>query len=364
MRLLLAAAILACSPVASTALTSSLGNLTVQSVVSGLDEPWGFGFLPEGGVLITERAGSIVHVTPGGTAHRVSGGPDVFDNGQGGLLDILVPRDFAETRSIYLTYAIAQGRGAGTALGVGTLSADGKALTGFRTLFESKRGSTGGRHFGSRVVEGGDGALYLTIGDRGDDDSAQDLSNQNGSVVRIMRDGQVPGDNPFVGTATAQPEIWSFGHRNPQGAAVDRAGQVWVVEHGARGGDEVNRIQRGANYGWPIISYGTHYSGFKIGEGTQKPGMEQPAHYWDPSIAPSGMVFYSGAMFPEWQGDLFIGSLKFGLISRLDVEGRSVREAERLQSDETGRVRDIRQAPDGSIWYLSVTDGALYRISR
>ena len=228
-------------------------------------------------------------------------------------------------------------------------------------LFEIEPGSSGGRHFGSRVVEGGDGKLYMTIGDRGDRDSAQDLSVENGSVVRLNRDGSVPQDNPFVGTEGAQPEIWSYGHRNPQGAAVDARGQVWTVEHGARGGDEVNRIQKGVNFGWPVISYGTHYSGFKIGEGTAKEGMEQPVYYWDPSMAPSGMMIYSGKLWPEWAGDMFIGSLKFNYISRLD--GAPFAEVEQIAGDETLRVRDIEEAPDGAIWFISVGQGAIYRMT-
>jgi glucose/arabinose dehydrogenase len=222
-------------------------------------------------------------------------------------------------------------------------------------------GSTGGRHFGSRLIEGRDGFLYATLGDRGDRPSAQDLGRQNGSVIRIARDGSVPLDNPFVDTPGAQPEIWSYGHRNPQGAALDGSGNLWVVEHGARGGDEVNRVEKGANYGWPVISYGRHYSGLKIGEGTAKEGMEQPAHYWDPSIAPSGMMIYQGDMFPDWRGDIFVGSLKFEMISRL--EGNPLREVERIESAETARVRDITEAPDGSIWFLSVGQGAAYRIT-
>ena len=221
-------------------------------------------------------------------------------------------------------------------------------------------GSRGGRHFGSRLVEAGDGTLFLTIGDRGDRPSAQDLDVENGSVLRITKDGQIPAGNPFVGQAGAQPEIWSYGHRNPQGAASDLEGNLWVVEHGARGGDEVNRVRKGANYGWPVISYGRHYSGLKIGEGTQKEGMEQPEYYWDPSIAPSGMMIYSGALWPEWRGSIFVGSLKFDRISRLS--GDPLVE-EVLETEETVRVRDVREGPDGAIWFLSVGEGALFRVS-
>jgi glucose/arabinose dehydrogenase len=342
------------------ALDSSAGKLTVTRMVAGLTEPWALGFLPGGGVLITERGGRLLHVE--GTRTRVvSGVPEVAARGQGGLLDVLVPRDFATRREIFLTFSKPQPGGAGTAVARARLTQDGARLEDVRVIFELAPGSSGGRHFGSRLVEADDGTLFVTIGDRGDDATAQDLSNQNGTVIRLARDGSVPEDNPFVTTSGARPEIWSYGHRNPQGAALDREGRLWVVEHGARGGDEVNLVTRGANYGWPVISYGRHYSGARIGEGTRKAGMEQPAHYWDPSIAPSGMMVYSGALWPEWRGDVFAGSLKFGLISRL--EGSPLTEAERLKSPETARVRDIREAPDGSIWFLSAGHGAAYRIT-
>jgi glucose/arabinose dehydrogenase len=237
-------------------------------------------------------------------------------------------------------------------------------LENWRDLFEMAPDSSGGRHFGSRVVEARDGTLFLTIGDRGDRPSAQDRGTHAGSIIRVARDGSVPQDNPFVGQAGILPEIWSFGHRNPQGAGLDAAGQLWTAEHGARGGDEVNRIRKGANYGWPVISYGRHYSGAKIGEGTSKPGLEQPAHYWDPSIAPSGLLIYQGNMFPEWRGDMFVGSLKDDYIARLEISGETAREVGQIRNSATERVRDIIEAPDGSIWFISVGNGAVYRLSR
>lgn len=342
------------------AIESTAGKLHVELMADGLDTPWAFGFLPDASVLITERDGRLLRLA-GGEWHEVSGVPSVYARGQGGLLDVLVPRDFAQSRQLYFSFSKRQRGGGGTAVAAASLSQDAKRLTGWRVVWEMEPGSSGGRHFGSRIVEGRDGYLYVTTGDRGDRPSAQDLSRENGSVIRIARNGAVPQDNPFVGQPGSQPEIWSYGHRNPQGAALDQSGQLWVVEHGAQGGDEVNRIKRGANYGWPIISYGRHYSGQKIGEGTAKAGMEQPTHFWDPSIAPSGMMIYSGALWPEWRGDIFVGSLKFDLVSRLS--GSPLREVERLQSDETLRVRDIREAPDGAIWLLSVGQGALYRLS-
>lgn len=360
-RILTTLAFILAVPLSAVALESRSGALKVDRVVSGLDAPWAMGFLPGGGFLVTERDGDLHHFRADGSHARVSGLPEIAVGGQGGLLDILIPRDFAQTREVLFTYAKPQRRGKGTALASGTLSADGTRLEGTRLLFEIAPGSSGGRHFGSRIVEAPDGTLFMTVGDRGDRPSAQDLSVHNGSVLRLNRDGSVPADNPFVGQDGIQPEIWSYGHRNPQGAALDASGQLWVNEHGARGGDEVNRVKRGANYGWPVISYGRHYSGLPIGEGRSKEGMEQPVHYWDPSIAPSGMMIYTGDMFPDWKGDLFVGSLKFGLISRLSPNGE---ELEQIQGPETDRVRDIRQAPDGSIWMMSVGNGAIYRLSR
>lgn len=343
------------------ALDSSLGALKVDAMVTGLDQPWAVAFLPGGSLLITERDGRLIHVS-GNQITEVLGVPDVADSGQGGLLDVLVPRDFAQTREIFLSFAKPQGRGSGTALARGTLSDDGERLLDVRTIFEMERGTRGDRHFGSRIVEGRDGHLYLSIGDRGDRPSAQDLSTEAGSIVRVARDGSIPSDNPFIGRSGIQPEIWSYGHRNPQGMTLAPDGALLTAEHGARGGDEVNLVRKGLNFGWPVISYGRHYTGGRIGEGTERSGMEQPEHYWDPSIAPSGMMVYSGRLWPQWRGDIFVGSLKFDMISRLE-RGNSVTEAERLASDETLRVRDVREGPNGAIWFLSIGNGTLYRVT-
>ena len=346
---------------AAARLESSAGPIRVEAMLTGLDVPWAISFLPGGGYLVTERSGRLLHVKDG-DAQSVSGLPTIAPVGQGGLLDVMVPRDFASSRAVFVTYSRAQeGGGAGTALAVGRLSADGGALEDVRTIFEAAPGSRGGRHFGSRVIEAPDGRLFVTLGERGDRPSAQDRGNHNGTIVRLNRDGTVPADNPFLGQDGVQPEIWSYGHRNPQGAALDLEGDLWAVEHGARGGDEVNRIRKGANYGWPVISYGRHYSGAKIGEGTSKPGMEQPAFYWDPSIAPSDMMIYSGALWPEWRGDVFVGSLKFDMISRL--EGDPLREAERINGEVTLRLRDVAEGPDGAIWIVSEGRGAVYRLT-
>lgn len=352
------AAALAAAPPAVA--LSARAPVRAERVLSGLDEPWGLAFLPGGGFLVTERDGRLTAVRDG-EARRLSGVPEVAADGQGGLLDVMVPRDFARSRELFLSFSIPQGgRGAGTALAAARWAEGADRLTDLRVIFESAPGASGGRHFGSRIVEAPDGRLFLTVGDRGDDMSAQDLSNHNGTVVRIARDGSVPPDNPFVGVAGARPEIWSYGHRNPQGAALDAEGQLWTVEHGARGGDEINRIRRGANYGWPVISYGRHYSGGRIGEGTAKAGMEQPEFFWDPSIAPSGMIIHSGRMFSDWRGHVLVGSLNSDHIAR--VGGSPIRELDRIEGPETARVRDIREAADGSVWFLSVGQGAVYRL--
>ncbi|QYX55390.1 PQQ-dependent sugar dehydrogenase [Roseovarius sp. SCSIO 43702] len=343
------------------ALETSQGDLAVSVMADDLRVPWAFDFLPGGDVLVTERAGRLWRLEPTGTRHEVSGVGKVAAQGQGGLLDVLVPRDFGATREVIFTFATPQEAGAGTAVAVARLSEDATALRDWRVIWEMEPGSTGGRHFGSRVVEAPDGTLFVTVGERGDRPSAQDLSRENGSVIRITRQGAHAEGNPFLDREGAQPEIWSYGHRNPQGAALDAEGQLWVSEHGAKGGDEVNRVKKGANYGWPVISYGTHYSGAPFPEGSSKEGMEQPAFYWDPSIAPSGHMIYSGRMWPDWEGHHFIGSLKFGHIAVLAGDPLELRET--IEGPQTGRVRAIEEAPDGAIWYLSEADGALYRLS-
>ena len=346
-------------PQGAVALDTDAGPMRAEAVVEGLNTPWAFGFLPDGTILITEREGQVLARAPDGTLAELTGLPPVAAVGQGGLLDLLVPRDFVDSRQIFLTYAKPQGRGEGTAVLRARLEPGQNRLADVTTIFEIASGSRGGRHFGSRLAEAPDGSLFVTVGDRGDDDSAQDLSRHNGSVLRLTREGAPHPDNPFLGRSDALPEIWSFGHRNPQGAVVDSEGQLWVNEHGARGGDEVNRVARGANYGWPVIAYGRQYSGLKIGEGTAKPGMEQPVMYWDPSIAPSGMAIYDGPV-ADWRGDAFVGSLKFDYIARL--EGTPLREVERIEGPETARVRDVRSGPDGALWFLSEGNGALYRV--
>ncbi|TCL09433.1 glucose/arabinose dehydrogenase [Shimia isoporae] len=340
---------------------SNAANLRIEPVVEKLKTPWSFGFLPDGGLLITERGGKLLHVSANGRRNTVSGLPRIQSDGQGGLLDVLIPRDFSSKREIFLTFVQKQSGGTGTAVARGKLSADGSRLADVKTIFQMSQGSKGSRHYGSRLAEAKDGTLFFTIGDRGDRPSAQNLAVHNGAVLRITRNGKPAKSNPFVNQSDAQPEIWSYGHRNPQGLAFDLNGQLWSVEHGAKGGDELNKIGKGNNYGWPVIAFGRHYSGQKIGEGTSKAGMKQPVVYWDPSIAPSGLAIYSGKLWPEWKGAFFVGSLKFDYISILS--GNRLRETGKIGTPETRRVRDVREGPLGGIWFLSEDRGTLYRIT-
>ncbi len=347
---------------AADRLQTSAGEVLVEERVSGLWQPWAIAFLPDDELLITLRGGDLIHVDGDGTKNSVAGVPEVVAEGQGGLLDLVLARDFAETRELFLSYAMPMQRGAGTALAVARLSTDASRLEDVRVIFQMSEGSGREIHFGSRIAELPDGTILMAIGDRGARGQAQNLDRHNGKVIRVARDGSIPADNPFA-NGGGLPEIWSYGHRNPQGAALDTEGNLWTAEHGARGGDEVNQPKAGRNYGWPIISYGRHYTGLPIGEGVRKEGMEQPAHYWDPSIAPSGLMIYSGRLFPEWAGDVFVGSLKFDMISRLERSGERAEEVERLFQDRFLRIRDVREAPDGSIWFLSVGDNAAYRVT-
>ncbi|MCG7492259.1 PQQ-dependent sugar dehydrogenase [Thalassobius sp. Cn5-15] len=351
----------------------------IDQIAEGFDVPWSLAFLPDGAMLVTERDGRLLRISPEGDVTAISGLPAVAAIGQGGLLDVVVAPDYAQSNLIYLSYSRHMAGGAGVAISRATLRPKATKLQGLQQIFSDFRGSDTGRHFGGRLVLQGRDYLFLTIGDMGVRDVAQDVGSLWGKVLRLTQEGRVPDGNPFNMRRKGRQEIWSLGHRNPQGAALDDSGQLWTSEHGARGGDEVNRIEAGANYGWPVISYGRHYSGRKIGEGTAKRGMQQPQYYWDPSIAPSGLAINRGEMFPEWRGDLFVGSLKLDHIARLSGRGRGqvggvfggafgsadagFSEA-RIQTPETNRVRDVRVGPDGALWFLSEGNGALYRLSR
>ncbi|PKP74645.1 MAG: hypothetical protein CVT84_07265 [Alphaproteobacteria bacterium HGW-Alphaproteobacteria-6] len=354
--------VLPAGPAATGEVATSAGRLAIGPIADGLDEPWSLAFLPGGGFLVSERGGRLWRFGADGARVAVAGVPAVFARGQGGLFDILVPRDHAATGAILLSFAQPQGgQGAGTAIAAARL--EGDRLADLRLIWQMPPGSSGGRHFGGRLAEAGDGTIFLTIGERGAFDPAQDLDALHGKIIRLTRDGAAAPGNPFPDRAGGV--IWSYGHRNPQGLAFDRQGRLWASEHGARGGDEVNRIEKGANYGWPEVAFGRHYSGLPIGTGSSAPGVTGPAHHWDPSIAPSGHMIYSGRLWPEWAGDHFVGSLKFDHIARLDPGTPAPRgwSEEVIRTRETGRVRDIREAPDGTIWFLSVDRGAVFRIS-
>jgi glucose/arabinose dehydrogenase len=333
-----------------------------------LVHPWGLAFLPDGRLLVTERPGRIRIVAKDGRlSPPIRGVPAVVAAGQGGLLDIALDPDFGRTRLIYISYAEPRSGGTnGTAATRAKLVLDdvGGSLEEAKVIFRQEPASTGALHFGSRLAFARDGSLFVTMGERFHSrDRAQDLSTHFGKVVRIRPDGLVPSDNPFVNKAGARPEIWSYGHRNVQSAAIHPdTGKLWTVEHGARGGDEVNIPAAGKNYGWPVITYGRDYSGLKIGEGTSKPGMQQPIYYWDPSIAPCGMAFYTGKLMPEWKGNLFVGALAGRALHRLVLDGETVVGEEKLLRDLGERIRDVRDGPDGALWVL--TDSPQGRILR
>jgi aldose sugar dehydrogenase len=346
-------------------------ELRADVVADGLENPWGLAFLPDGSALVTERPGRMRLISPEGElSDPIDGVPDVWAKGQGGLLDVALAPDFASSGTIFFTFSDPGNGGAGTAIARARLMRDGGSaqLENVEVLFSMDRKTSRGQHFGSRIVMHPDGTIFFSTGDRGQGRRAQDLADSAGAVLRINADGSIPADNPYAqGQNGALPQIWSKGHRNPQGMAYDPVTEsLWTVEHGAKGGDELNNPQAGKNYGWPVISYGVDYSGAKIGEGTEAPGFEQPAHYWDPSIAPSGLTVYSGPMFPEWEGDFLLGALKFQLLSRLDRDaGGAIVKEERMLEGEFGRIRDVNVAPDGSIWLLTdETDGAVVRLSR
>ncbi len=333
--------------------------IKAETFAKGLTNPWGMAFLPDGRLLVTERPGRMRVVGKDGRLSApLKGVPAVLASGQGGLLDVTLGPDFASSRLIYFSYSEPReggNNGASVARAKLVLEPDGGRLDDLKVIFRQEPASTGGMHFGSRLAFARDGNLFVTLGERSHSrDRAQDLSTHFGKVVRIRPDGSVPPDNPFVGKAGALPEIWSYGHRNPQSAAIHPAtGKLWTVEHGARGGDEVNIPQAGKNYGWPVITYGRDYSYLKIGEGTAKRGMEQPIYYWDPSIAPSGMAFYTGDLISEWKGNLFVGALAGRALHRLVLDGEKVVGEEKLLADLGERIRDVRAGPDGALWLLT-----------
>lgn len=345
--------------------TSVPGVVRAETVGRGLERPWALAFLPDGRMLVTERPGRLRMVgKDGNISAPLAGVPAVQARGQGGLLDVTLDPRFGENRLIYLSYAEpGDGGTAGTAVARGRFGEDG--LESVRVLYQQRPKVSGSSHFGSRLVFARDGTLFVTQGERYSyRDGAQDLASGLGKIVRIHPDGTVPADNPFVGRAGVLPEIWSYGHRNVQGAALHpETGRLWIVEHGPRGGDELNRPEAGKNYGWPVITYGREYWGPKIGEGTAKPGMEQPLYYWDPVIAPSGLLFYTGDGIPDWKGSLLIGSLRPGLLVRLRLANGRVVQEDRYLGDLDERIRDVRQGPDGFPYLLTDRDdGRILRV--
>ena len=370
MRRMLVVAFAACcvTPAFAQTYRSSAGNLSVDTVARGLEHPWGLAFLPDGKMLVTEKAGRMRIVTRDGKlSPAVANVPQVRASGQGGLHDVVLDRDFASNRTIYFCYAEPASGGGRTSMARARLT-DGEArsLDDVKVIFRQEGPLSGGNHFGCRIVQGRDGNLWLTMGDhwayRND---AQNLTNHIGKIVRVTTDGAAPPDNPFIGRADAKPEIWSYGHRNSQGAALHpQTGKLWMHEHGPKGGDEVNIALAGKNYGWPVIGYGINYDGTKAHDATAKPGMEQPIKYWVPSIAPSGMAFYTADLFPTWKGSLFVGALAGQMLVRLELDGETVTKEERLFTNLGERIRDVRQAPDGAVWLLTdAGNGRLLRVT-
>ena len=350
------------------AITSDTASYSVDVVAGGLAHPWAVEPLPDSGFLVTERPGRLRYVSASGTlSPAITGLPPVFARGQGGLLDVALSPSFATDRTIFWSFSEPRQGGNATSVARGVLSADNRSLSQVQVIFRSLPVYDGQMHYGSRLAFAPDGKLFVTIGERSDTPMrkhAQQLDGHLGKVIRINADGSAPDDNPFAGRDGARPEIWSLGHRNAQAAAFDADGDFWVIEHGARGGDEVNRIEKGKNYGWPVQAYGIEYNGDPIrGATTAREGMEQPVYYWDPVIAPSGAQFYTGNAFPDWRNNLFIGAMGQRRLVRLTLDGERVTGEEHLLGSRGKRIRDVRQGPDGALYMVTDEDnGELWRL--
>ena len=350
-----------------TPIKTSIGTLTVQKMAGPFHHPWSIAFLSKNrGYLVTERSGALRLVRKGVISQPIKGLPEILSEGQGGLLDVAVDPDFETSRHIFLTFSEpVSGNKSRTALAKARLSiSDGQAhLEDLKVIFRQQPALESSIHYGSRIVFSDDKKIFLTLGDRGNPDLAQNLSNHIGKIVRINRDGSSPKDNPFIQVTRLQPEIWSYGHRNPQGAAKRPSdGAYFTISHGASGGDEINLSEKGRNFGWPEVSYGTHYTGEPFPAAT-RPGVVAPLFYWDPSIAPSGATFYSGDLFPKWKGNLFVGALRAEAIIRLSLKGNLLQQKETIIKSQFGRIRDLRNGPDGAIWFCTDDpQGAIYRI--
>lgn len=342
----------------------------VTVLARNLVHPWAVEPLPNGDLLVTERPGRMRIITASGQiGEPITGLPNIDARNQGGLLDVALSPTFANDRTIFWSFTEPREGGNGTSVARGVLSADGRSVGDVRVIFRALPTYNNTMHFGSRLAFGPDGKLYITTGERSDTPMrkhAQQLDNHLGKVLRINADGSIPQDNPFVNQPNAKPEIWSYGHRNIQAMAFDPEGRLWIVEHGTRGGDELNLIEKGKNYGWPVQAYGEEYSGQPIaGAETVRPGMQQPVYYWDPVIAPSGMQFYTGSMFPEWRGNLFVGSMVDKQLVRLRLADNRVTGEERLLGDRRQRVRDVRQGPDGALYIVTdEQNGELWRVTK
>jgi glucose/arabinose dehydrogenase len=348
-----------------TSFASSAGQLEVQTAASGLVHPWSLAFLPDGRMLVTERPGRMrIVAAEGQLSSPLKGVPEVWASGQGGLLDVIVDKSYAQNNTVYFCFAERTAGGGRTAVARAKLNDANGRLDDVKIIFRQEGPLSSGNHYGCRIVQANDGNLFVTLGEHFSyRNEAQNLGNHLGKLIRIAPDGSVPSDNPFAGRGDAKPEIWSYGHRNEQGLAINPAsGDLWEIEHGPRGGDEVNIIGKGKNYGWPVIGYGIDYSGAKIHESTAREGMEQPIKYWVPSIAPSGMAFYTADLFPKWTGSLFTGALAGKMLVRLSLNGNTVTGEERLLQNLNERIRDVRQGPDGALWLL--TDNSAGRILR
>lgn len=352
---------------AATVIDSERASFTIETIARGLVNPWGLAFLPDGTMLVSEREGNLRLVSRAGKiGPALQGLPEIIARGQGGLLDVAIDPNYRNNQRIYFSYSEPSKEGKTNSTAVASAQINKTQLTHLKRIFSQKPKIKSNAHFGSRLAFSPDGTLFITLGDRySHKDKAQTLDNHIGKVVRIHTDGSVPSDNPYVNTKGALPEIWSYGHRNIQGAAIHpQTGALWSGEHGAQGGDELNIDRAGVNYGWPVVTYGEDYGGGKIGEGFKKEGMATPVYYWLPSLATAGMTFYTGDQFPDWQGDLFVASLKAQTLSRLDVEGERVLHEERLLKDEVGkRLRHVVQGPDGYLYLLTDdSNGAILRL--
>lgn len=343
------------------ALSSQEITYAIEAVVDGLDNPWGMTWLPDGSMLITEKSGELIRFNNGNKT-TIQNVPEVYNRGQGGLLDIALHPNYSENNWIYITYSSSEGNESGGNTALIRCKLSENSLTNIQTLYKAASNTTKGQHFGSRIEFDNDGFVYFSIGDRGERDvNPQDITRDGGKIYRLHDDGRIPKDNPFVNQPNAKHAIYTFGNRNPQGMAKHPStGEIWMHEHGPKGGDEINILKKGANYGWPVISYGINYSGTKFTNETARPGMEQPVHYWVPSIAPCGMAFVTGDKYPEWNGQLMVGSLKFNYIELLKLEGDKVVAREKIAED-IGRVRNVKLGPDGYI-YIAIEGDGIVRI--